>query len=62
MIMINWINLLKATGIVCVMFATPLILKILIEFLGVKVFLLSFTPILFVVAVYVLYKAINLLL
>ena len=56
----NWINLLKATGIVCVIFATPLILKILIELLGVKVFLLSFIPILFVVAVYVMYKAINL--
>ena len=56
----NWINLLKATGIVCVIFATPLILKVLIEFLGVKVFLLSFIPILFVVAVYVMYKAINL--
>ena len=56
----NWINLLKATGIVCVIFAIPLILKILIEFLGVKVFLLSFIPILFVVAVYVMYKVINL--
>lgn len=56
----NWINLLKATGIACAAFAAPLILRVLIEFLGVKVFLLSFTPILFVVAVYVLYKAINL--
>lgn len=56
----NWINLLKATGIVCVIFAIPLILKVLIELLGVKVFLLSFIPILFVVAVYVMYKAINL--
>jgi len=56
----NWINLLKATGITCAIFAAPLILRVLIEFLGVKVFLLSFTPILFVVAVYVLYKAINL--
>ena len=56
----NWINLLKATGIVYVMFATPLILEILIEFLGVKVFLISFIPILFVVAVYVMYKVINL--
>ena len=56
----NWINLLKATGIVCAIFAAPLIIGVLIEFLGDKVFLLSFTPILFVVAVYVLYKAINL--
>ena len=56
----NWINLLKATGIVCVIFAMPLILRVLVELLGVKVFLLSFVPILFVMAVYGMYKAINL--
>ena len=56
----NWINLLKAVGIVCAIFATPLIIGVLVALLGVKVFLLSFVPILFVVAVYGMYKAINL--
>jgi len=57
--MINWKNLLKATGIVCAVFALPLALKVLMDCMGVEMFLLIFGPISFVVGVYLLYKALN---
>ena len=55
----NWINLLKATGIVCAIFALPLVLKALIDFMGAEMSLFILVPVIFIVGVYLIYRALN---
>ena len=53
----NWINLLKATGIVCAIFVLPLVLKVLIDFKGAEMSLLILVSVIFIVGV--IYRALN---
>ena len=59
MIMINWKNLLKATGITCAIFALPLVLKVLIDFMGAEMSLLILVPVIFIIGIYLIYRALN---
>ena len=55
----NWINLIKAISIVTLVFASPFLLGMLAIYVGIANLMLVLMPVMFVVFIILIYKALN---